>query len=392
MSTPTVFSQIIKAIPRTEYESWVNRYEGDRGVRSLDCWTWFGALLFGQLTGHDSIRAIERVFAHGDKQMKKLGFGPVRRSMLADANRTRPIEILESAYQYVLGRAQKYGPKKTGLGLAGNVFAMDSTTIELCLSLCPWARCRNDSSRGAAKLHTAIDIAGQLPQFAVITEGRVHDSRVAIRRDVWQQQFKKGDTIVFDRAYIDFGWMSDLDEAGIWFVTRAKRNIRFKVAKSYPTDRTQGHICDQKIYFTGLCGTRRYDGGALRRISYRDPGTGKRLVFLTNRFDVSTQTICDLYKARWKVELFFRTMKSHLRIRKFLGMSYHAVKAQILVALIAYLLVQIFRFTNNTKISIPDAMAVISVLLLLKQPLSELFADLPRVIRHHPSDQLVLNL
>lgn len=387
MGFPTVFSQIIKAIPRTEFESWVHKHNGDHGIRSLDCWTWFGSLLFGQLTGHDSIRAIERVFAHGNQQMKKLGFGPVRKSTLADANQTRPLEILEDAFQYSLAIAQRHAPQKAAVFemIAGNIFAMDSTVIELCLSLSPWAKFKRTA--GAAKLHTAIDIAGDLPNFAVITHGKKTDGTVA-----WQQRkfFKRGDVVIVDRGYVDFGWFDELNKAGTFFVTRTKKNLMFKVYKSRRTDRTQGHICDQLVYATGLSG-KRYKG-KLRRIAYRDPDTGKKLTFLTNEFDLSTQTICDLYKARWKVELFFKAMKQYLRIKKFLGTSYHAVKAQILVALIAYLLIQAIRFQLKSNISGPDAMAVIGVLLLLKEPLSKILGALPRITRHPCSDQLMLNL
>jgi hypothetical protein len=384
MAQATVFSQVIKLISRSQFESIVHKYNGDKGLRSLDCWTWFGALLFGQLTGHDSIRAIERIFAASDSKMQKLGFGPVRRSTLADANRTRPLEILEDLFHLVLAQAQAVAPKKNGFRFHGQVLALDSTTIELCLSLSPWAKFHHD--KGATKLHTAIDIAGDLPLFTVITDGRTSDIRAARE----QLCFIPGTTVVFDRGYIDYSWLNELNLTGVWFVTRSKTNTKFKVVESQPTDRTRGHICDQIIYLKSQKGLG-YEG-KLRRITYRDPETGKRLTFLTNRFDLATQTICDLYKARWKVELFFKTMKQYLRIKKFLGTSANAVKAQILVALIAYLLVQILRFTVKTSISIADAMAVVGTLLLLKEPLKRILGDLPRVTRHQQDFQMVFNL
>lgn len=384
MGQSTVFSQVIKLIPRTEFESIVHAHDADKGLRSLNCWTWFGALLFGQLTGHDSIRAIERIFANTDGKMKKLGLGPVRRSTLADANRTRPLEVLEDVFQYVLQKAQSAAPKKNGFRFKGQVLALDSTTIELCLSLSPWAKFHHD--RGATKLHTAIDIAGDLPLFTVITDGRTHDIRAARE----QISFVPGTTVVFDRGYVDYAWLNQLNQTGVWFVTRTKSNCRFKVVESRPTDRTRGHICDQVIYLKSQRGEG-YEG-KLRRITFRDPETGKRLTFLTNRFDLATQTICDLYKARWKVELFFKTMKQYLRVKKFLGTSANAVKAQILVALTAYLLVQILRFTIKTSISIADAMAVVGTLLLLKEPLTRLLGRLPRVTRHQHDLQMEFNL
>lgn len=382
MAQSTVFSQVIKLIPRLEFESIVARHKGNKGIRTLDCWTWFGSLLFGQLTGHDSIRAIERVFAHSDPQMKKLGFGAVKKSTLADANQNRPVEVLEDLFNYVLSEANRTVPNKNGFRFKGDVFALDSTTIQLCLSLCPWARFHH--GKGAVKLHTAIDIAGDLPQFAVITEGKKHDM-AAIKNEVF---FPPKSTVVCDRAYVDYEWLNSLNRSGAYFVTRCKSNCQFKVAESRPTNRTRGHICDQVIYLKSQRG--KVYKGKLRRITYRDPDTGKRLSFLTNRFDLATQTICDLYKARWKVELFFKTLKQNLRIKKFLGTSSNAVKAQILVALIAYLLVQILRYSMKSSISIPDAMAVIGTLLLLKEPLKRLLGDLPAVTRYPPSIQLSL--
>jgi len=348
MASATVFSQVIQLIPRSEFQGWVTEHDADRGVRRLDSWTWFGAMLFGQLTGHDSIRAIERVFAQSDAKMSAMGFGPVRRSTLADANQLRSLAVLEEAFRYCLARAAQFAPKANGFRFHGDVFALDSTTIELCLSLCPWARFHH--GKGAVKLHELREIAAM------------------------------------DRGYVDYAWMNDLNVGGVTFVTRSKSNCRFKVVESRKTNRTQGYMADQTIRLSSLRG-KEYEG-LLRRVSYRDPDTGRWLVFLTNNFELSYRTICALYKARWKVELFFKTLKQNLRIKKFLGTSVNAVKSQILVALIAYLLVQILRFSAKTPISIPDAMAVIGTLLLLREPISRLLGDLPRITRHPPSPQM----
>lgn len=387
MAFPTVFSQVIQLIPRTEFESIVSRHQGDRCVRTMDCWTWFGALLFGQLSGHDSIRAIERVFAHKDPQMARLGFAPVRKSTFADANAVRPVVILEDLFQFCIRQAYQYAPKKHRLKFLGDVFALDSTTIELCLKLCPWARFHHEKTgKGAVKLHTAIDIANDIPQFAIITDGRCHDIRAARENVI----FKPGDTVVFDKGYVDYAWMNDLNVGGVTFVTRAKANCRFKVVASRETNRTRGLMADQTIYLKSQRGNR-YEG-VLRRVSYREPDTGKWLVFLTNNFDLAASTICALYKARWDVELFFKTIKQNLRIKKFLGTSVNAVKSQILVAMIAYLLVQILRYSLKTSISITDAMAVVGTLLLLKEPISRLLGRLPLVTRYPPTPQLSLPL
>lgn len=388
MSQNNVFEQVIKLIPRRDFEAFVHRYEGDRGVRELDCWTWFGALLFGQLTGHDSIRAIERVFCHGNFRMKKLGFSTVCRSTLSDANHQRPLKILENTFRKTLERTRQLCPNLShGFRFGGELFVLDSSIIDLCLSLSPWANFRNGNA--GVKLHTAIDLAGDLPDIVVITPAKANDIPVA-RKHFY---FKPGTTIVFDRGYWDSKWLNHLNQTGIFFVTRARRNNYFKVAESRPTDRTRGYLCDQAVYqkTRGRGYDKKYKG-KLRRISYRDPDTGQKLIFLTNRFDLATSTICKLYKARWRVELFFKALKQNLRIKKFLGTSSNAVKAQIWVALIAYLLVQMIRHVTKSSISIPDAMAVIGTLLLLREPLKCLLGKLPRISRYPPNPQLFLPL
>jgi hypothetical protein len=383
MSQANVFEQVIKHIPRKEFERKVARYGGDRKVSQLDCWTWFGSLLFGQLTGHDSIRAIERVFCQGNKRMERLGFSTVCRSTLSDANQVRPLKILEDTLQTVLKRAKMVCPEKHGFRFKGEVLALDSSTLSLCLALSPWANYRRQTA--AVKLHTAIDLAGDLPDFFVVTLAKCND--IPIAREYFE--FKAGSTVVFDRGYWDCRWLSLLTDKNVFWVTRARRNNRFKVVESRTTDRTQGYLCDQIVYQIPSQGRPKYKG-KLRRISYRDPETGKKLTFLTNRLDLATSTICDLYKARWKVELFFKTLKQHLRVKKFLGISQHAVKAQIYVALIAYVLVQIVRWLAKSTVSIPDAMAAIGTLLLLREPLLKLLGEIPRITRHPPSSQLLL--
>jgi len=380
MGQKTIFGQVIKLIPRKRFEEWVDKHNGDYRVRKLNCWTWFGALLFSQLTGHDSIRAIERVFSGGKRQMEKLGFGEVRRSTMSDANSNRTLKVLEECFSFVLNRAEQQSPKSNGFRFFGKVLALDSTVIQLCLSLCPWAKYIKE--QGAVKLHTAIDIAGDLPQFAVITEGRASDYRIANE----YKRYEKGTTLVFDKAYMGYPYLNRLNEEGINFVTRSKANCRFKVVRSHEVDKTTGLRCDQEVYADTRFG-KQYRG-KMRRISYRDEKMGKHFVFLTNRFDLAAKTICDLYKARWRVEVFFKTMKQNLRVKKFLGTSVNAVKAQILAALITYVLIQQIRFSYGVRISIPDTMAVIGTMLLLKEDLKRLLGKLPRTTRYPPAPQL----
>jgi putative transposase len=316
-----------------------------------------------------------------------MGFSTVCRSTLSDANKNRPLGILEKTYSAVLAKAKHVCPERHGFRFNGEVRALDSSVIDLALGLSPWASFRK--GRSGVKLHTAIDLAGDLPDFVVITPAKRHDVPIA------KQYFhpKAGSTVIFDRGYWSADWLNELNENKVFFITRQRRNNRFKVVESRHTDRTRGHICDQLVYQkTSQKGY--YPGytGKLRRISYRDPDTKKKLIFITNRFDLATQTICDLYKARWKVELFFKMLKQNLKVKKFLGNSANAVRAQILVALIAYVLVQLIRWLTKSRVSMPDAMAAIGTLLLLREPLSTLLGELPRVTRHPPSSQLTLPL
>lgn len=363
----TVFSQVLQYLPKLQFQKFVRKYRGDHRVRRLNCWTWFGALLFGQLTGHNAIRAIARSFQTFREGFKTLGFQRVCRSTLAEANERRPLPILEAMFYFLLQMAQLQAPK-AGFRFKGPIWAMDSTTISLCLELCPWARFHH--GKGAFKLHTAIDLAGDLPQFALITPGRVHDIK-AIRA----LEFPAGTTLIVDRGYVDYRWMWSLTESGVWFVTRMKDNCRHKVRECRRVNRTQGLRCDQTVVLSSLRGKDYL--GKLRKVSYQDPDTKEHYTFLTNRFDLSAKTIAMLYKARWQVELFFKTLKQQLRVKKFLGTSVQSVQAQIWVALIAYLLVSLIRWKERLNWSIPETMAVLGVFLFCRKPLQNLLHDSP---------------
>lgn len=337
----SVFPQIIKLIPRSHFESIVHKHDGDKGTRTLNSWTWFGALMFSQLSGHDSIRALERVFSIGNLEMKKLGFNTVCRSTLSDANGMRPVAILEDVYKYCLSLAHKT-PRAKKLELDFPVFLLDSTFIELCLSLCPWAYYRRSDKKtgkvkyAGIKLHTAIDLTGHIPEFVVVqegTEGTNGDLKIARTRF----NFTPKSLVVFDRGYWSLDYFNELNEKDVGFVTRIRnKRINYRVAKSFPVNRTLGLKCDQHVYFNSPHTKGKYKG-KLRKISFKDPETKKTFVFITNRFDLSAETICALYKARWQVELFFRTLKQHLKIKKFLGLNKNAVIAQVYTALITYI-------------------------------------------------------
>jgi putative transposase len=303
----TVFSQVLQRLPKLRFKKFVDEHQGDKRVRRLDCWTWFGALLFGQLTGHNAVRAIARAFQCHTSGLKTLGFQRVCRSTLAEANERRPLPILEATFYFLLSLAQQQAPRST-FRFKGPVWAYDSTTISLCLELCPWAQFHH--GKGACKLHTAIGLAGDLPLFAVVTAANVHDIQVARKL-----MFPAGTTVVFDKAFMNYAWLSQLSSSGVWFVTRMKDNCRHRVREWRSTNRTQGVICDQTIKLSSLRG-QDYKG-LLRKVSYREPDTGKRFAFLTNRFDLSPRTIAGLYKARWQIEIFFKTLKNQLRSLSF---------------------------------------------------------------------------
>jgi hypothetical protein len=387
MAKISIFSQIIKLIPRTRFESAVTKFKGDRYTRTLDCWTWFGALVFSQLSGHDSIRALQKVFEIGNPETSKLGFTSIRRSTLSDANSRRPVAILREMFSYSLDLAYRARGKRFEYGFP--VYLMDSTFIELCLSLCPWAFFgRNRVAKNAGiKVHTAIDLTGHLPEFLVIKAGteKTNNDALVARKHF---RFKPGSLVVFDRGYSSASYLNELNKENVGFVTRFKnKKVRFRVVKSEKVDRTQGIICDQSIYFSGEDTKGKYTG-QLRRIKYRDSEANMTLVFITNRFDLPAKVICDLYKSRWQVEIFFRTLKQNLKIKKFLGLSKNAVLAQIYAALICYILLSYLKMTARSSISMTELMAVVGTLLLLKHNILELIQNRPKTTRHPPPQQL----
>lgn len=365
----SIFSQLLQWIPRYEFQNVVDKHEGDKGVRKLPCWAQFVALLFGQLTGHNSLRAIEVGLRSARKKLYHLGIMyEIYRSTISDANDRRNACIYEDVFYRLLSKVQQVAPKSR-LRLKGRFLALDSSTIELCLELSPWARFHH--SKGAFKLHTAIDLAGDLPTVMVITDGRTHDVTVAKKI-----HFASGTVLIMDKAYIDYKWMWELTQNGVWFVTRMKTNCQYRVRECRETNRTQGIMADQTIRLKSQRG-KEYEG-KLRKISYRDPETRKRYTFLTNRFDLAAKTVCALYKARWQVELFFKTMKQYLEVKKFLGTSVNAVTTQVWIALIAYLLLSMVKFLCKLRWSTPAIMAGLTVVLFANRELMAIWEDAPK--------------
>lgn len=361
-----ILSQLLQWIPAHEFQKGVDHYEGDKKTRKLSCWAQFVGMLFGQLTGHNSLRAIEAGLKGARKKLYHLRIAfEIRRSTLSDANDKRDSQIFEQAFFNLLPKVQRLAPRNH-LKLKGPVLALDSTTIALCLELSPWAKFHH--GKGAMKLHMAIDIAGDLPTVMVLTEGKKHDVKVARKIP-----FTAGTLLIMDRGYVDFAWMWELTQAGVHFVTRMKKGCDHKVRECRQTNRTQGIIADQTVRLKN----RKYEG-KIRKVSYRDPDTGHKYIYFTNRFDLSAKTICDLYKARWQVELFFKTMKQQLQVKKFAGTSVNAVKIQIWVALIAYLLLMLVKFQSRLGWGMPSIMAALTVMLFSNTDLISLWKDAPK--------------
>ena len=342
----TLFAQIMDFLPWKTFHRIVGRYRGDHRVRKLSCAEQFRCMAFAQLTYRESLRDIEACLSAQAAKLYHMGFRqPVSRSTLADANEARDWRIYADFAQVLIAQARKlYREEGFGVELSNTVYALDSTTIDLCLSLFPWAPFR--STKAAVKLHTLLDLRGAIPTFIHITDGKLHDVNVL---DILIPE--PGAFYVMDRGYLDFERLHVLHCAGSFFVTRAKSNMDARRVYSRPADRATGVICDQSIALNGFYCSRHYPEH-LRRIRYKDPESGKKLVFLTNHFGLPALTICALYRSRWQVELFFKWIKQHLRIKRFYGTSENAVKTQIWIAVSVYVLVAIVKKRLNLDASL----------------------------------------
>jgi hypothetical protein len=363
----TLFAQLMDYLPWSTFDRIVARYDGNRAVRTLPCASQYQAMAFAQVTYRESLRDIEASLSVQSAKLYHMGFrGPVRRSTLADANEARDWRIYAEFAQRLIAQARRlYTGDSLGAELTGTAYALDSTTIDLCLSVFPWAHFR--STKAAVKLHTLLDLNGNIPSFIHISDGKLHDVHVL---DMLLPE--PGAVYVMDRGYVDFARLHVLHQAGAFFVTRAKSNLDAHRVYSAPVDRTTGLICDQTIALDGYV-TRRDYPQHLRRIRFRDADTGKRLVFLTNQTTLPALTICALYKSRWQVELFFKWIKQHLRIKRFYGTSENAVKTQIWIAVSVYVLVAIVRKRLGLEASLYTLLQVLSVTIFEKMPLQTAF-------------------
>jgi len=364
----TLFAQIMEFVPWTSFARIVTRHGGDTRVRSLSCTEQFRAMAFAQLTYRESLRDIETCLLANQTKLYGMGFrSPVKRSTLADANEGRDWHIWADLAALLIRRARKlYCNDSFGIDLDNTVYALDATTIDLCLSLFPWAPFR--SAKAAVKLHTLLDLRGNIPAFIHISDGKTHEVNV-----LDMLTFEPGAFYVMDRGYLDFSRLFALHQAGAFFVTRAKHGMDAHRVYSLPTDRSTGIICDQRISLNGFYISQDYPE-QLRRIRFKDPESGKTLVFLTNNTALPAMTIAALYKSRWQVELFFKWIKQHLRIKRFIGNSENAVKTQIWCAVSTYVLIAIVKKELQLDASLYTLLQILSVSVFEKNQLSEAFA------------------
>ena len=381
----TIFSQLISFLPDREFRRCVERYRGDSRLRGLSCWEQFLAMAFAQLTYRESLRDIEACLRALGPKRYHLGFRRnVARSTLADANETHDWHIFADFAQHLIGIARPlYAGDALGVDLDASLYALDSTTIDLCLALFPWAGFR--SHKAAVKMHTLLDLHGNIPAFIHVSEGKMHDIHALDRIDI-----EPGAYYAMDRAYLDFERLYRFTLSSAFFVTRTKKNVLHQRRYSHPVDRSTGVTSDQTVILASFESASSYPD-PLRRVSYRDPATGKRLKFLTNNFTLPALTIAQIYKQRWQVELFFKWIKQHLRIKAFFGTSENAVKTQIWIAISVYVLVAIVRKRLKIESTLYQILQILSVIPFEKTPISQaLQARNTQSDLHEFSNQLIL--
>ena len=364
-----VFSQVMDHLPLHTFRRCVARYGGHHKVQSFTCLDQYLCMAFAQLTYRESLRDIEACLRAQATKLYHLGIrGHIARNTLANANATRNWRIYADFAHSLISIARRlYAKEPFGVDLAETVYALDATTIDLCLTVFPWAPFR--STKAAVKLHTLLDLRGNIPSFIHISDGKMHEVNI-----LDQLLPEAGAYYVMDRGYLDFARLHRLHEAGSFFVTRAKTNLKAERRYSHPVDRRTGVICDQTIVLSGFYSHQGFPE-PLRRIKFRDPKTGKRLVFLTNNVTLPPLSIAELYRCRWQVELFFKWIKQHLRIKAFFGTSENAVKTQIWIAVSVYVLVAIVKKRLALPSSLYENLQILSLMLFERTPLDQLLAQ-----------------
>ena len=364
----TIFSQILKLVPRHEFESLANRHHCGRSFRTASRWSQFVSLAMAQLSGRNSLRDIVENMSSQAHRLYHLGSAKLSRSNLSRINEDKPYTLYEALFGKLLSRCQGRTPGHD-FRFKNPLYSLDASTIDLCLSAFPWADFR--ATKGAIKLHVGLNHNGYLPEFVTVTEGKVHD--VTIGRTL---TFPPGSMVAIDRGYNDYAWYNQLTGKGIFFVTRLKSNAKTRVVCRRPVCAKKGLTSDQTIEFTGIQTAKRCPI-QLRRIGYRDPETGKHYVFLTNHFKLAAKTIADIYKARWQVELFFKWIKQNLKIKSFIGTSKNAVMTQIWIALCVYLLLAFIKFQSRMNKSMQQILRLLQLNLFEKRDLMALLRGDP---------------
>ena len=364
-----VFSQVMMHLPMHTFRRCIHRYQGHHKVKTFSCLDQYRCMAFAQLTYRESLRDIEACLRAQQSKLYHMGIrGGVSRNTLANANKRRDWRIHADFAQSLIHTARRlYVNDNFGVELGNTVYALDATTIDLCLSVFPWAQFR--TTKGAIKLHTLMDLRGSIPTFIHVSDGKLHDVNVL---DLLVPE--AGAYYVMDRGYLDFVRLYTINLGAAFFVIRAKSNLKFRRLYSHPVDKYTGLKCDQTILLTDYYAVKNYPD-QLRRIKYCDPETQKTLVFLTNNFSLPALTITELYRCRWQVELFFKWIKQHLRIKSFYGHSENAVKSQIWIAVSVYVLIAIIKKRLKLDASLYTILQVLSVTLFEKTPLNQLFSD-----------------
>ena len=367
-SGKTIFAQLMDFLPIYEFHQCVQRYHGHYKMKSFSCWDQFLCMAFAQLTYRESLRDIEACLRSAQQKLYHMGIrGKVSRNTLAHANQVRDWRIYADFAQILIARARRlYANDSFGVELNQTAYALDSTTIDLCLSLFPWAKFR--AHKGAVKLHTLLDLRGNIPSLLIITHGKVHDVLI-----LDQLIFEPGAFYIIDRGYLDFDRLYAIHHASAFYVIRAKSNFRFKRLYSRPVDKSIGVQSDQIIVLEGFYSHKAYPD-KLRRIRYFDVEQNKRLVFLTNNFTLPALSIAELFRCRWQIELFFKWIKQHLRIKAFYGTTENAVKTQIWIAIAVYVLVAIIKRQLHLDLSLYTILQILSVTLFEKTTILEAFS------------------
>lgn len=380
-----MFSQLMEFVSIKKFRRCVLRYQGEHRIKSFSCWDQYLCMAFAQLTHRESLRDIEMCLRAMGSKLYHIGIrGRVSRSTLARANDKRDWRIYQDFSLILIEEAQKlYHLEPFCIALKNAVYALDSTTIDLCLSLFPWAKFRR--TKAAVKMHTLLDLKTNIPSFIVISTGKMHDVNI-----LDEMFFEAGAFYVVDRGYLDFARLYRITQSRAFFVTRTKRNTQFKRLYSAEVDKSIGVMVDQTIILTGVNALTDYPD-KVRRIKFIDPDTNKKITFLTNNFELTAKNIADLYKARWRIELFFKWIKQHLKIKSFFGTSENAVRTQIWIAISIYVLVAIIKKRLKLEQSLYTILQILSISIFHKNSISSVFSsDSVQILQHTTNNQLNL--